>query len=87
MPPQLEQINRLLATLTIRQKIAIGLAAVLVVAGLAWFAVWNKDHDFKPLYTELGQEDAGAVIAKLKEANVDYKLANGGATIRVPGVI
>ena len=45
---------------------------------------WNQERDFKPLFTGVAAEDAGAVLAKLRESGVEYRLADDGATILVP---
>jgi flagellar M-ring protein FliF len=66
------------------QRIWIAVAVVLVVSGLAWTNHWNGERDFKPLFTGLADEDAGALVAKLHEAGVEYRLASGGSTILVP---
>ncbi len=61
----------------------IGGAVILVVAGLFFFVRRQRDRDYVPLYSALSAEDASAVLAKLKEGSVEYKLAEDGATIRV----
>jgi flagellar M-ring protein FliF len=48
------------------------------------FTHWNKERNFKPLYSELSAEDAGAVVAKLREGGVDFRLHDGDSTILVP---
>lgn len=60
-------------------------AAGAIAAGLALYALvaWNRERGFEPLYLGLAPEDAGAVTAKLREANVDYRLRDGGATVLV----
>src|SRR6266567_3260831 len=76
------QIRKLLSSLTLRQQISIVVAMVAVGAGLWLLARWNRERDFVPLYSNLSAEDAGAVMAKLKEENVDYRV--DGNTLRVP---
>ena len=85
MPNQyLEQFRKLANSLSLRQKLTIGVAAVTVIALLAYFLYWNKEKDFKPLFTNVSGEDAGQVLAKLRESTVEFRLADGGTTIRVP---
>jgi flagellar M-ring protein FliF len=79
-----EQIKKLGARLTIRQKILLAAAAVAVVAGLIAFTRWRTESDFKPLYSQLAAEDASAVIAKLKESGSEYRLADNGTTVLAP---
>ncbi len=80
----MEQFKKLLTSLSLRQKIVI-LTAV-VISGGALFGVmkWRKEADFKPLFTGLAAEDAGAVVAKLKESGVEYRLNDTGGAVLVP---
>jgi len=77
-------MNSLLSRLTNGQKISLGVAVVAVIASLFGFLKWNKERDFRPLYTGVAAEDAGAVAAKLKETGAEYRVTDGGATILVP---
>lgn len=80
----MQQIQRLLAALSRRQKISIAAAAVAVAAALFGFSYWRQQTGYRPLYTGLAAEDAGAVLQKLKQANVPYRLADNGTAILVP---
>lgn len=81
----IRQIRALAASLSPRQRWSILAAAVLVGAGLWGFARWRTESAFRPLYTGLAPEDAGAVVGKLKQANVDYRLGENGTAVLVPG--
>jgi len=72
------------ANLTLRQRITIGLIVVAVAASLYGLVHWQKEADFKPLYTGLAPEDAGAIVQKLKESGVDYRLPESGGVVMVP---
>jgi len=72
------------ANLTLRQRITIGLAIVAVAAGIYALVHWQKESDFKPLYTGLSAEDAGAIVQKLKESGVEYRLPESGGAVLVP---
>src|SRR5262245_26026332 len=80
----LGQWQRLLASLSLQQKISIGVAAAAVIAGLIGFSRWRQEGDFKPLYNSMQADDAGAVLEKLKESGVEYRLTENGSTILVP---
>lgn len=62
----------------------LGAVSLLVLGGLSMFVKWNKDRDFKPLYSELSAEDAGAIVAKLREGGIEYRLGESDSTILVP---
>jgi flagellar M-ring protein FliF len=80
----MDQFKKMVANLTIAQRLTIALAALAVVGGLFAFVKWRQESDFRPLYTTLAAEDAGAVVQKLKEAGIQYRLADNGSTIQVP---
>src|SRR4029077_12854009 len=44
----------------------------------------NKERDFKPLYTGLAQEDAAAVLVKVREGGAEFRLSEEGTTVLVP---
>src|SRR5579883_3491739 len=80
----MDQLKKLSQSLSPRQRLAI-LAAVVVCAGAIWTLTdWRRAGDFKPLYTSMAPEDAGAVVQKLKESGVAYRLGDGGGTVLVP---
>ena len=80
----MEQLKRLLATLSTSQRWTILVAAVLISAGLYGLVHWEKESAFRPLYTTLAPEDASVVIQKLKEGSTEYRLSNNGTTVSVP---
>src|SRR6476659_1343729 len=71
---------------TLGQGARIGLAAgvlvigVIVVAG----AIWSMQPDYRVLFSNLSEPDAAAIVTELKRTKTIYRLADGGATIRVP---
>ncbi len=79
----MDQLKQLLASLSNRQRITILVAAILVGAGIMLFSRWRKESDFRPLYTGLASEDAGAVVQKLRESGTDYRLSAGGDAVLV----
>lgn len=77
-------MNSLLAHLSIRQRITIAAVAVAVLASLYALVRWRREADFKPLFTGLAPEDAAAIVQKLKESGVDYRLSESGAAVLAP---
>lgn len=80
----MDQLRKLIASLNMRQRLTVLGAAVLVVVALSWFLHWNRERDFRPLYTNLSAEDAGAVLAKLRENGIEYRVRDADSTILVP---
>ena len=80
----IEQLKLLYQSLSVRQRILIAVSAVLAGAGIWALAHWNKERDFKPLYTGLAGEDAGAIVVKLKESGTEFRIVDGGSVVQVP---
>lgn len=80
----MNQLTNLVNSLSVRQRVTILLVAAAVVAGMVSFSRWRRESDFRPLYESLAAEGAGAVVQKLKETGVEYRLAANGATVLVP---
>src|ERR1043166_1106734 len=66
------------------QRIWIAAVAIAVIAGVMTFVHWTQERDFEPLFTGLAAEDAGVLIAKLKEGGIEYRLSENGSTVLVP---
>jgi flagellar M-ring protein FliF len=80
----MNQLKLIYDRLSWTQRIWIVIAVIGVIGGLTWVNHWNDERDFKPLFSGLADEDAGALVTKLHEAGVEYRLASGGSTILVP---
>jgi flagellar M-ring protein FliF len=80
----MNQLKQIFDRLSWSQRIWIAVAVVAVIGGLTYVNHWNDERDFKPLFTGLADEDAGALVTKLHEAGVEYRLAANGSTILVP---
>jgi flagellar M-ring protein FliF len=66
------------------QKTTLGLAVAAVVLGGYFFTKWAAQPTWAPLYGNLGSTDAASVTQELTGKGVQYKLADGGATVMVP---
>lgn len=58
------------------------LAAALALVG--YFYLRTSFEPYAVLYNQMEKEDAGALVAKLKELKVPYRLAADGSTVEVP---
>jgi flagellar M-ring protein FliF len=61
---------------------AVGVAVLLVL--LVAMGLNAKDSDYRPLFSNLSDKDGGAVIDRLTQMNVPYKVSAGGSSILVP---
>ncbi len=80
----MEPLRQIWERLTPRQRILIGVALVAVLGGLYAFTRYQKEKDYKPLFTHLAAEDAGTLTAKLKEKGVEYRLSEDSSSVLVP---
>jgi flagellar M-ring protein FliF len=80
----MDQIKRLLESLTWKQMLSLVLAAAAVIGGLTVFSRWNRERDFRPLYSSLAPEDAAAVLAKVRESGSEFRLSENGSVVLVP---
>jgi len=80
----MDQLKRLAGNFSAGQLWTILIAAVLVAFGVYALVNWERERDFRPLYTSLSPEDASVVVQKLKESATPFRLANNGTTISVP---
>lgn len=77
------QLGELWSRLVPKQRILLIAAVIAVVGGIVALQRWNHERGFEPVFSGMSPEDAGAVTAKLRESNTEYRLADGGATILV----
>jgi flagellar M-ring protein FliF len=81
----MDQIKRIIGTLSGRQLGTIIIVAILVAGGIYGLEQWQREAGFRPLYaTPLAPEDAALVVQHLKESGVTYRLSANGAVISVP---
>jgi flagellar M-ring protein FliF len=80
----MDQIKKLLASLSVRQRVTVALFAVLTAASIFAFSRWWQERDFKPLYSGLNAEDAAAVVQKLREEATTYRLSENGTVVLAP---
>lgn len=84
MKPFVESLLALWKQLGLNQRVSLGLAAAVVVAGFVALVVWSRRPDYQLLYGRLGERDAAAIISQLETLNVPHKVAAGGGAVYVP---
>jgi flagellar M-ring protein FliF len=80
----MKSMNKVLANLSVRQRITIVVMAAAVSAGLYALVQHQRESDFRPLFTGIADEDAAGIVQKLKEGGVEYRLPEGGGSVLVP---
>jgi flagellar M-ring protein FliF len=80
----LSRIKSVLSTITLGQKVVIGLLALGLILGGFFFFRWVTAPTYAPLFSNLAASDASAIVDELNSEGVAYQLTDGGATIMVP---
>ncbi len=77
-------MNKLLANLSIRQRVTIAVTVLLAAGGIYALVHARQEADFQPLFTGMAAEDAAGVVQKLKESGVEYRIPDEGGAVLVP---
>lgn len=75
-----EWINRLRANPKIPLMV-ISAAAVAVVVAMV---LWAKSPDYRTLFSNLSDQDGGAIVQQLTQMNIPYRFADNGGALEVP---
>lgn len=76
----LEWLNRLRANPRIPLIVA-GSAAVAVIVALI---LWAKAPDYRTLFSNLSDQDGGAIVSQLTQMNIPYRFSEASGAIEVP---
>src|SRR3954462_5128870 len=79
----MNRVKTLLSTISLGQKIVIGLLLAGLVLGGFMFTRWITAPTMTPLFSNLASADASAIVEELNAEGVTYELAAGGQTIMV----
>jgi flagellar M-ring protein FliF len=80
----LGQLRAIWNELGASQRVTVGAATFVLVAGMAALMLWSSRADYGLLYGGLSDGEAAKVIAALDDAKVSYKVGGGGGSILVP---
>ena len=75
-----EWVNRLRAN----PKIPLMVAGAAAVAILVAMVLWAKSPDYRTLFSNLSDQDGGAIVTHLTQMNVPYRFADNGGALEVP---
>lgn len=80
-----ERIKSILSSLRSSPKLLLvicGAAALSVIIALLF---WAKEPDYRVLFSNISDEEGGAIVAQLSQLNVPYRIETAGGVIMVPG--
>src|SRR3954463_16801734 len=80
----LERARSTFATISLGQKVVIGLLVLGLLLGGVFFYRWITTPTQSPLFSNLASTDASAIVDELNAQGVSYTLTDGGQTIMVP---
>jgi flagellar M-ring protein FliF len=84
VPEAMARGRAFLGRLSRPARILIASTIGFLALSLAYLAYHQTHETYAVLFSQLDQEDAAAMVAKLKEQKVPYLLEAGGSTIQVP---
>jgi flagellar M-ring protein FliF len=79
----LGRLRSALETISLGQKVVIGLLVVGLGLGGFFFYNWITAPTMAPLFSNLAASDASAIVEELNAEGASYELADGGGTILV----
>jgi flagellar M-ring protein FliF len=80
----LKQLRAIIQTMSAGKMMALFLLVAMTVAGIVVVVSWSGSADMAPLYSNMTPEDAGEVVAILREKKIEYQLSHDGGTIQIP---
>jgi flagellar M-ring protein FliF len=79
-----ESIKNFLSTLTLKQKIVIGLSVVTTFILILLLVTIFNEPNYGVLFADLSQQDASKVVEHLSAQKIPYQIENNGTLIKVP---
>ncbi|MCT4702178.1 flagellar M-ring protein FliF [Enterobacteriaceae bacterium H20N1] len=73
-----------LSRLRANPKIPLIVAGAAAIAIIVALALWAKQPDYKVLYSNLADQDGGAIVTQLTQMNIPYRYSDNGSAIEVP---
>ncbi len=79
-----ESLKNFINTLTIKQKIVIGVSVVTTFILIIFLVSIFNQPNYAVLFADLSQQDASKVIEHLSAKKIPYQIEDNGSIIRVP---
>ncbi|KGB00975.1 flagellar basal-body MS-ring/collar protein FliF [Leclercia pneumoniae] len=76
----LEWMSRLRAN----PKVPLIVAGAAAIAIIVAMVLWAKAPDYRTLYSNLSDQDGGAIVTQLTQMNIPYRFADNGGALEVP---
>jgi flagellar M-ring protein FliF len=79
-----EQLRNFWGQLDANQKVSLGLASMLVIAGMVALLFWSQRPQMRMLYGSLAEKDAAAIVGHLESQGIPYEIRGAGNAVYVP---
>jgi flagellar M-ring protein FliF len=70
-----------LKNLPMKKMVALLVVVALVMTAGILLVTWTQKADFQLLYSNLSEEDSGAIVQKLNELKIPYSTSGGGIMV------
>ncbi len=80
----LAQLKATFASLGRGKQITLVCLVAGTIAGFFFLMTWSSKSEYQALYSGLAPEEAGVIVARLKEQKIPYRIAANGHTILIP---
>jgi flagellar M-ring protein FliF len=84
IPQFLQQLAAVIGRLGPGKQITLGVLVLATIGGFAMLMAWSGGVDLRPLYANLDVDDAGAIVTRLKEQKIPYRIGADGRSVLVP---
>ncbi|MFH1138382.1 MAG: flagellar basal-body MS-ring/collar protein FliF [Pseudomonadota bacterium] len=78
------RVKEVFTAMPTSRKVVFLSLATLVLSSFIVLMIWTNKVDYQIIYSGLSQQDAGAIVAKLKEKKIPFQLGSNGSAIQVP---
>jgi len=84
LPQTLQQLATVVRGMSPAKRLTMLTLILGTVAGFAFLMTWSGGVELRAVYTNLDPQDAGAIVGRLKEQKIPYRIADDGRTVLVP---
>jgi len=78
------QLNALISNLSLGKKMSLVTLVIGFAVGFFFLMNWTGKSEFQPLYAQLDPEDASAILSRLREQKIKYRIASNGSSVLIP---
>lgn len=82
--PNDNSITALLTRLRTSPRVLLLAAGAFAIAVIAVLSLWARTPDYRVLYSNISDQDGGAIVAQLTQMNIPYRFNEGGSALLIP---